>query len=67
MLIDELLSGLSAVKTENAPKTSTVVPRYLRLSEELRAMKTEISREHPREVDAAVDLVLENVPKLSSC
>lgn len=63
MQIDEVLSGLSGVKTENAPKTSTVVPRYLRLSEELRAMKAEISHEHPREVDAAVDLVLGSVPK----
>ncbi len=63
MQIDEVLSGLSGVKTENAPKTSTVVPRYLRLSEELRALKAEISHEHPREVDAAVDLVLESVPK----
>ncbi len=41
--IDELLSGLATVKTDNAPKTSTIVPRYLRLSEELRAMKEEIS------------------------
>jgi predicted ATP-dependent endonuclease of OLD family len=61
--IDELLSGLGTVKTDNTPKTSTIVPRYLRLSEELRGMKEEISREHPREVDAAINLVLENVPK----
>jgi AAA ATPase domain len=61
--IDELLSGLGTVKTDNAPKTSTIVPRYLRLSEELRAMKEEISREHPRELDAAVNRVLENLPK----
>ncbi len=32
MQIDELLSGLGAVKTDNTPKTSTLVPRYLRLS-----------------------------------
>lgn len=61
--IDELLSGLATVKTDNTPKTSTIVPRYLRLSEELRGMKEEISREHPREVDAAINLVLENIPK----
>ena len=61
--IDELLSGLATVKTENAPKTSTIVPRYLRLSEELRSMKEEISYEHPREVEDAVNLVLENIPK----
>jgi hypothetical protein len=61
--IDELLSALAAVKTDNAPKTSSIVPRYLRLSDELRAMKDEISREHPREVQAAVNLVLDKIPK----
>lgn len=61
--LDELLAGLAPVKTDSAPKTSTIVPRYLRLSEDLRAMKAEISHEHPREVDAAVNLVLENLPK----
>jgi hypothetical protein len=34
--IDELLSRLGTVKTDNAPKTSSIVPRYRRLSEELR-------------------------------
>lgn len=61
--IDDLLSGLAPVKTESAPKTSTIVPRYLRLSEDLRTMKAEISREHPREVDTAVNLVLDSLPK----
>jgi predicted ATP-dependent endonuclease of OLD family len=61
--IDDVLSGLSGVSTENAPKTSTIVPRYQRLAEEFRTLKTEISREHPRDVDAAVDLVTENLPK----
>lgn len=61
--IDELLSGLATVKTDGGPKTSTIVPRYQRLSEDLRAMKEEVSREHPRDIEAAVNLVLENLPK----
>ncbi|MFZ0681045.1 AAA family ATPase [Candidatus Binatus sp.] len=61
--LDELISAFGAVKTDNAPKTSTVVPRYLRLSEELEKVKSEISREHPREVESAVNLVLESLPK----
>ncbi len=61
--IDEVLSSLAGVKTENAPKTSTLVPRYQRLAEDLRNLKVEISHEHPREVEAAVNLVLENLPK----
>lgn len=61
--IDELVSLLATVKTDNAPKTSSLVPRYNRLSEDLQAMKSTISLEHPREVVAAVDLVLERLPK----
>ena len=63
MQIDELLSGLGTVKIDNAPKTSSIVPRYQRLAEELRMMKEEISREHPRDVDAAVNMVSESLPK----
>jgi len=61
--IDELLSGLATVKTENAPKTSSIVPRYQRLSDELAGLKQEISRKHPNEVEAAVNVVLEKLPK----
>lgn len=61
--IDELLSALSTVKTDGAPKTSSIVPRFLRLTDELMELKREISREHPRDVDAAVKLVLEQLPK----
>lgn len=61
--IDELLSGLGAVKTDAAPKTSSIVPRYQRLSDELRVLNEEITREHPNDIDAAVNLVLEKLPK----
>jgi hypothetical protein len=56
--IDHVLSSLSSVKTENAPKTSTVVPRFQRLADEFRNLKPEIAREHPRDTEAAVNMVL---------
>jgi hypothetical protein len=61
--IDEVLSVLSGVKIDNAPKTSTIVPHYQRVSEDFRTLKAGISHEHPRDVEAVIDLVLESLPK----
>jgi AAA ATPase domain len=61
--LDDVLTSLTAPKLENPPKTSTIVPRYNRLSEAVQAMKQEVTRVHPREIDAAVDLVTDNLPK----
>jgi hypothetical protein len=61
--LDRVLTALQGVKTDNAPKTSTVVPRHQRACDEIRELKDEISLVHPREVDAAVDLVINNLPK----
>ena len=58
-----MLATLDGVRTEAAPKTSAAVPRYKQASEDIRAVHAEISRAHPRDVDAAVDLVLESLPK----
>jgi hypothetical protein len=51
------------VKTEGAPKTSTIVPRHKQAAEEIRSLRQEITRVHPRDVDAAIDLVIRNLPK----
>jgi hypothetical protein len=59
----EVASILEAVKTDGAPKTSSILPRYLRVVEDLSAFREEVSRDHPRDVDAAVNLALENLPK----
>lgn len=61
--LDGVLTSLTAPKLENAPKTSTIFPRYSRLTEEIQGMKQDVSRVHPRDVDAAVDLVIANLPK----
>lgn len=61
--LDDILTTLGGVKTESAPKTSTVVPRYARARDSIAALKGEVSRVHPREVDEAVDLVISKLPK----
>lgn len=61
--LESILNILGGVKTDGAPKTSTVVPRYHQSCENISELRADISREHPRDVDAAVDLVLQNLPK----
>jgi predicted ATP-dependent endonuclease of OLD family len=61
--LESVLATLERVKTDTAPKTSTIVPRHKQAVEEMRALHTELSREHPRENDEAVDLVVKNLPK----
>jgi hypothetical protein len=60
--LGRILATLDGVKTDSAPKTSTIVPRYVRMSDDIKTMQEEISRAHPRDVDAAVNLVTENLP-----
>jgi putative AbiEii toxin of type IV toxin-antitoxin system len=62
-LLDGILTTLEGVKTEGAPKTSTVVPRHRQACDEIRGLREEVSRPHPRDVDAAVALVRKNLPK----
>jgi hypothetical protein len=61
--LDSLVATLEGAKTEGAPKTSIIVPRYRQVSDELSALRAEIVRQHPRDIDAAVELVLANLPK----
>jgi hypothetical protein len=58
-----ILATLEGVKTEGAPETSTIVPRHQRTRDDVRALHAEISRDHPRDVDAATTLVIKNLPK----
>jgi len=62
-VLSGILSTLQTMKTDSAPKTSTIVPRYTRVCDSIEAMKAEISRAHPRDIDAAVSLVKEKLPK----
>ncbi len=61
--LNSILRALEGIKTESAPKTSTIVPRYQQALDSIGALHDEISHAHPRDVDDAVDLVLDNLPK----
>lgn len=61
--LDRVTAALEGVKTDTAPKTSSIVPRHRRACEEISALREEISRAHPRDVDTAVDLVLNHMLK----
>lgn len=61
--LDNLFKSLMDIPGDEAKKTSTLVPRYQRLRDDVRGLTTEISHAHPRDVDAATDLVLKKMPK----
>ena len=61
--LESVLATLKGGRTGSAHKTSTIIPRYEQTVEQIRALYDEITRDHPRDVGAAVDLVLENLPK----
>jgi hypothetical protein len=61
--LDALLATLETVKVEEGKKTSTLVPRFQRLAEDVRGLQAEISHVHPRDVKEAKTLALENMPK----
>jgi len=61
--LDSMLAALCAVNTEQAPKTSVLVPRFERLRQDLTALLEEISEPHPAESEAARKLVLKHMPR----
>jgi energy-coupling factor transporter ATP-binding protein EcfA2 len=66
MLLDA--EGLAAVLAllppeTDAPKSSSIVPRYSQLREDLEELRTEITKEHPDSVKAARDLAAQHIPK----
>ena len=61
--LTRVLALLKGVKLDDAPKSSTLVPRYLRISEEVAALQEDISHTHPNDVEEAVELVIKEMPK----
>ena len=61
--LTSLLTTLDQVKPVSAPKTGGIMPRYRQAARHIQALRREITRGHPRNVDGAVELVLENLPK----
>ncbi len=61
--LDSALAVMGGVKIDAAPATSTIAPRFRQVQEQIGELRKGISRPHPREVDAAVKIVLKNMPK----
>lgn len=61
--LEKVLAALDGVRTDGAPKTSAIVPRHQRLSEQVRELHSRVFCPHPREVEGAVEEVLSNMPK----
>lgn len=61
--MNAILSLIEGVKTDGAPKTSSIVPRHQQLGADIKGLLNEISHVHPKEVPEAVELVLKNLPK----
>lgn len=61
--INIILTTLSTVKTENAPKSGEVVPYFSSMYRQVAAYLDEISRPHPNEIQDVRDLILKSLPK----
>lgn len=59
----QIHADLLNVKLEGAPKTSSIVPRFQRLSDEIETHCSEIMKPHPRDLDAVKEMVVKNLPK----
>lgn len=62
--IQSVLAHLDAVKTDGAPKSSSIVPRFLRVLDDLKAIIQRLSKEHPDDSKAAKDAVVKTLPNL---
>lgn len=60
--LNSILATLEGVKTDTAPKSSTIVPRHNQTAEQIRALREGITRAHPDDVPEAADLVLKQLP-----
>lgn len=58
-----MLTTLSAVKTDTAPKSGGVVPCFLSIRSRIEALVTEITKKHPNDIEELKDLVISRLPK----
>ena len=61
--LDGAIATLQAIKLENAPKTSALVPRYTRVVETLSSWKADVQKPHPTASDEARALIASKLPK----
>lgn len=62
-ILTDIAKTLGGVRTDDAPKTSTLVPRFTRLTEEINGFVVAVSQEHPNENKEARQLVVNHLPK----
>jgi hypothetical protein len=56
-------AALDSPSLEGAPKTSSIVPRFERLRDELKAIHDALSKPHPADSEDVKKIVLEGLPK----
>lgn len=61
--LDEVTRTLATIKTDTPADTSTLIPRFQRLSKDVATLKKELTHAHPREKKEAVDLIVSKMPK----
>lgn len=60
--ISQVQKILSNLNLDGAPKTSSIVPRFQRLHDEVAVHQSNLSRPHPRDSAEVKNLVLESLP-----
>lgn len=61
--VSQVHATISSLNLEGAPKTSSIVPRYQRLDEEVGVHHSDLSKPHPRDSEEVKDLILTSLPK----
>lgn len=62
-IVDLVYGMLASIPLENALRTSTIVPRYNRILDEIKLLKTSLEKPHPRCSKEIRDLILSQMPK----
>ncbi|NJO81447.1 MAG: AAA family ATPase [Blastochloris sp.] len=61
--VAKVRTPLSSLNLESAPKTSSIVPRFQRLREEIDSHHSNLSKPHPRDSGEVKTLILSSLPK----
>lgn len=61
--VSPIIKALQVAGLDGAPKTSTAIPRFRQLVEEVEDVAAELATRHPDQVDKAHDYVLAQLPK----
>ena len=62
-VIEGIRAALAGPDLEGGPKTSSIIPRFAQLKEELDALNADLSKPHPKDADVVRTLILDGLPK----